>query len=140
MEESRAGEVMCISCGGKTYALEFKYVAEICIDMAISKIPSLPDYFAGVCNNRGEIIPVIAMCDGDEDKVMLIVKNRNYKFAILLNEEPYIVSYEGMSRMENDIDRTEESIWVEKEMWKSDTDIISLLDVERTIERLILYR
>lgn len=143
MEDSRAGEVMCISCEDKTYALEFEYVAEICIGIAISKIPSLPDCFVGVCNNRGEIIPVISMYDGidesDKDNILLIIKNRNYKFAILLNEEPYIVSCEGLGRVKNHIDEIEGGVWIEKEIWKSDTNIISLVDVERTIERLILY-
>lgn len=148
MEYSRTGELLCISGGDKTYALEFAYVAEISTSMNISKIPALPPHFLGVCNNRGQIIPVIgkrgdineAGKHGGQGSIMLIIENKNYRFAILLDREPYIVTCEDLSRVKSEMKEMEGSVWAVKEIWKSDTEIISLVDVERTIEKLILYK
>lgn len=148
MEERNTGELLCVSCGDKTYAFEFAYVAEISTGINISRIPSLPRHFAGVCNNRGEIIPVIRMMEEENrnesadssETILLIIKNKNYKFAILLDREPFIAAYAELGRVKSQIEEPENCVWVEKEIWKSDLGLISLIDVERTIDRLILFK
>lgn len=148
MEERDTEELLCISADDKIYAFEFPYVAEISKGMNISKIPALPEYFAGVCNNRGEIIPIIRtpgemMETGSFDEggpIMLIIKYKNYKFGIILDKEPFIASSDKLSRVKTNLEEPEDCIWVEKEIWKSDKGIISLIDVKRMTERLIVFR
>ena len=148
MEGHNTGELLCVSDSDKTYAFEFAYVAEISIGMNISKIPSLPRHFAGVCNNRGEIIPVVRMGsvveikeqDDGSETILLVLKNKNYKFAILLDEEPFITAYSELGRVRSQMEAPEDCLWVEKSIWKSDLGLISLIDVERTIDKLILFK
>lgn len=50
--------VIFLSEGGK-YALGIDVVTEISTGAALTQVPGLPDYIAGVMNLRGEVLPVV---------------------------------------------------------------------------------
>ena len=59
MVDEALKEVLCIPGKRRNYAVEFPYVEEICKDVMISLMPCLPEHFAGVCNYKGSIVPVV---------------------------------------------------------------------------------
>ena len=61
MEAYTGKELLCIPGKNKSYAVEIPYITELCIQMQLSLIPCLPDCFAGVCNYKGNIVPVVEL-------------------------------------------------------------------------------
>ncbi|WP_368296025.1 chemotaxis protein CheW, partial [Enterocloster citroniae] len=61
MTDEPVREVLCIPGNGRKYAVEFSYVEEICKDVVLSAMPCLPGYYAGVCNHKGTIVPVVRL-------------------------------------------------------------------------------
>ena len=61
MADEALKEVLCIPGKRRNYAVEFPYVEEICKDVMISLMPCLPEHFAGVCNYKGSIVPVVCL-------------------------------------------------------------------------------
>ena len=61
MTDEPVREVLCIPGNGRKYAVEFSYVEEICKDVVLSAMPCLPEYYAGVCNHKGTIVPVVRL-------------------------------------------------------------------------------
>ena len=59
MADEALKEVLCIPGKRRNYAVEFPYVEEICKDVMISLMPCLPEHFAGLCNYKGSIVPVV---------------------------------------------------------------------------------
>lgn len=48
--------------GNERYALELSRVVEVLPVVALTKLHQTPEYFAGLFNYRGEIVPVIDAC------------------------------------------------------------------------------
>lgn len=58
-EDTLSGRYLIYKAGDEHYGIEIKYVTEIINITQITKVPGLPDYFKGIINLRGSIIPVI---------------------------------------------------------------------------------
>lgn len=54
-----AGKFLSFRIGEEDYAVEILKVQEIIGMMEVTRVPRMPDYFRGVINLRGKIIPVI---------------------------------------------------------------------------------
>lgn len=143
-----SGEILCISGSVRNYAVEFKYIKEICSDILVSKVPCLPEYFAGVFHYRGAIIPVIRLdeeVDIPEQKtqkaVVLILEHLKYQLGIIVSREPFMVQEQEMTRVE--MPQQEENavsdIWIGKAFYKLQDTLYSLGDVEKIMEHLIVY-
>lgn len=61
MEAYSSRELLCIPGKNKSYAIETAYVTELCCQIQLSRIPCMPEYYAGVCSYKGNIIPVIKL-------------------------------------------------------------------------------
>jgi purine-binding chemotaxis protein CheW len=55
----REGKYLTFSLAGEEYGIEIRKVKEIIGMMAITVVPQIPQYFKGVINLRGKIIPVM---------------------------------------------------------------------------------
>lgn len=58
-EDTQRGRYLTFSLDNECYGIEIRYVTEIINMQLITRIPELPDYFKGVINLRGKIIPVL---------------------------------------------------------------------------------
>lgn len=89
MEAYSSRELLCIPGKNKSYAIETAYVTELCCQIQLSRIPCMPEYYAGVCSYKGNIIPVIKLHseeDPGEDSLLLAVSCGKYQLGILLRE------------------------------------------------------
>jgi purine-binding chemotaxis protein CheW len=59
VEPSGELAVLHITLGQERYALETRYVVEVHALAALSVLPCLPPFFAGLVNARGRVLPVI---------------------------------------------------------------------------------
>lgn len=60
-DDSQRGKYLTFMLGGESYGIEIKYVSEIVCVQPFSSLPELPDYYKGIMNLRGRIIPVMDM-------------------------------------------------------------------------------
>ncbi len=59
VEDTQHGRYLLFALGEETFGIEIRYVTEIIGMQPIVTLPEVPDYFKGVINLRGKIIPVI---------------------------------------------------------------------------------
>lgn len=137
-------DLLCFSCGQMIYAVELPYVAEICFDAKLYKIPCLPEYFRGVYHYRGKILAVICMDEKSQEdtaktrteKVLLILKYRKYLFCIGLKEEPFLTTVSRENLAVDTLSQLSSDIWEKKDIYSKDGNLISLLDLKKIIEKL----
>lgn len=140
------GEILCIPCGDRIYAVEFSNLVEICCQIRISLIPCLPDRFLGVCNYKGTMLPVVSIGEDKEDaraagkNIVAVVKSNGYQLGILTREEPFIVALDTAERIESPEGAGDGYGWCEKGMYRFEGGIFSVLDIDKTIEEMIVFR
>lgn len=145
MKHDEKKDLLCFSCGQLNYAVELSYVAEICFDARLYRIPCLPEYFRGVYHYKGKILSVICMKERnlDEDteeerteKVLLILKSGKYIFCIGLMEEPFLTSVCEENLAEDKLGGLSSDIWEEKEIYSHQGKLIFLLDLEKITDKI----
>ena len=135
-------DLLCMKGEDKSYAFEFSAVKELCPELQISKVPCLPPYFAGVCNYKGEIVPVLALNKDayiDKRKITIIFGNQEYLIGILCYGEPYILSTESWKEIQSPDLEDEMGMWAEKRLIQSGDEILTVLDMEKIICNLADY-
>lgn len=143
MEANRSKELLCFSNKSGSYGMELCYVSEICTQISVSKFPSLPEYYRGVCNYKGSIIPVVYMGEEkvrDEWSVTVIIQCGKYKLGIQLMREPYIETVTDSGRIDMPEGETDTDILKVKELYKTDDKLIAVIDMEKTMERLLVSK
>ena len=134
-------ELLCIPGVKKNYAMDFSCLIEICQDVRPSKVPCLPQYYSGVWNYKGTIIPLIDLEEPSRDKerIALIAQCSGHQFGILIQNEPYIVRKGEVEAVEIPGESDNTDVWKIKEMFRDEEHLFSLIDMERTVEELILF-
>ena len=54
-----AADAVVVRLGSGRYAIELEHVAEVGKAPAVTRVPGMPDWLAGVANFRGRILPVL---------------------------------------------------------------------------------
>lgn len=144
MECEQREDILCLPGDDKNYALEISSVTEICPDIQVSKMPCLPTHYAGVCNYKGTIIPVVSLMaashqEETENCMMLIVSCGQYQFGIPIWRPPFIINSSAAEKIENPGAFSEEELWSVREIYKKDGELYLRLDLEKTVENLIIH-
>ena len=139
-------EILCIPGRTKNYAVEFTYIKEICSDMRVSKVPCLPEHFAGVFHYQGAIIPVIRLEEEAETKrdetrsVILVLEYQKYQLGILLFRDPYMVQAEDMTWIDMPgHEETGTDTWTGKAFCKYKDHLFSLGDIKKLMDHLMIF-
>ena len=158
MTDEPVREVLCIPRNGRKYAVEFSYVEEICKDVVLSAMPCLPGYYAGVCNHKGTIVPVVRLegcienciegciepgpgfpVDSGETfvdrQLVMVIHWKKYYAGILLHGDPYMAQLKAEDRIQGP-EKQEAALLAEKAYYMCG----NVLDVEKTLENLIVCR
>ena len=145
MADEALKTLLCLPGKHRNYAVEFAYAEEICKDMMISLMPCLPGHFAGVCNYKGSIVPVVCQegsaSGGEEAEVrqmVLVLRHQKYFLGILLYQEPYLTQI-GVDEQIKGPEQQESGLWVEKAYFLWNGSLYSLIDVEKTLEKLVIF-
>lgn len=144
MESGHSDEILCIPGDKRNYGIELFQVVEICSSLQISKVPCLPDCYAGVCNYKGTITPVVRLWEeneadsGDRD-MMVIVREQNFQMGIPIGRPPFIIKTAQSERIENVQTFLESEVWAVKDIYKKDGELYLTIDMEQTMENLIIY-
>lgn len=61
METTDAKQYIIVNLGHDQYGVEIKYIENIIVMQAITRIPKSQNFFKGVINLRGDIVPVMSL-------------------------------------------------------------------------------
>ncbi len=145
MEADYEQELLGFTGRERNYAVELSHVEEICFDIKISKIPCLPRYFKGMFHYRGAILPVAQLEETEEEnvkrrKVLLVLGCNGYRLGVLIPGEPYVVSYDELKRIEHPAEPELSEVWKIQGIFKAGRGLTFLLDVEKTVEAMVIYQ
>lgn len=134
-----SNEILCVRGSGIHYAIEFDYVEELCQELKITPVPALPDYYCGMGNYKGKIIPVLRLDDRKENEITIVIRWDCYLIGVEASAEVFIATQDMVQVIEASQAVDIERLWKEKRLLKVDDRLYSLIDVESTIESLVLY-
>lgn len=146
MENKKTTELLCLQGKEKLYAVDFEYVAEICTEFQISSVPCFPKHFLGVSNYKGTIIPVTCLeeimaeqTEEVENGMLLVLRCGKYILGIQLEKPPYSISTEDIEKISSPVMDEQEALWAESEIIKYENQLISVIDVEASIRKMIIF-
>ena len=135
-------EMLMMKGTKKNYAIGFSFVAEICFGVKLSKIPCLPESFLGVFNYKGTVIPVIELekgcSEGESKSIILILKCGKHRLGMFVGDQPDIIPSGAAQQIQEEVAAEEGAIWMEKEICRYGEHLISVIDLERSVEAMIL--
>lgn len=131
--------VVCL--GGEQFGIDIQYIENIVRMQRITRVPKTQNYFKGVINLRGEIVPVmsIRIKFGLEDdvitnktRIIIIKLDPQSKIGILVDQVKEVVSMEP-----EDIERVQGLSGSKANflygVGKHNDELISLLNIENVI-------
>ncbi|MBQ2801668.1 MAG: purine-binding chemotaxis protein CheW [Lachnospiraceae bacterium] len=146
MEENKVGlegiQYIVVKIGSEQYGIDIKYVDNIVRLQKITRVPKIQNYFKGVINLRGEIVPVMSL------RLKMNQAENEYTNAariIILKLEPQaaigMIVDEVKEVVTLDEDEIEKVVYNAKEenagyiigIGKHEGELISLLDLNAVI-------
>lgn len=135
MSLEQSEELLGIMGREKNYLIELNWIVQICTDVQISPFPCLPPQYIGMYNYKGEIIPVISL-QGQNPRILLVIKCREGLFAIAVSREPSVIGKNAIKKIDGPQSRDVSGIWMEKGLYQWENVIFSLIDIEGTVEKI----
>ncbi len=148
MDELRAiGEYdttqyIVIQVGDEQYGIDIKFVENIVRMQSITRVPNVQEYFKGVINLRGEVVPVMSLrskleLEDDEitsnTRIIIIKLEANAPVGILVDEVKEVVTLENSSVDAVSRSSKKEDISFINGIGKNGGTLISLLDLNMVI-------
>lgn len=139
MEVENNQELLCIKGKNRNYAFDFSCIQEICKGLEMSEIPCLPSLFAGVCNYKGEIVPVVYLeegAGGAGDEMTLIFHYKEYYLGMLYQGKTFILPAENFTVIRQPEGELTGGIWAGRAMLQAGGELYLQADPEKTIQQL----
>lgn len=134
-------QYIVVSIGNEQYGIDIQYIDNIVRMQRITRVPKAQNYFKGVINLRGEIIPVMSMRlkFGLDDDVytgttrIIIIKLEQYPIGIIVDEVKEVVSLEENSIEKITNSGVEDNNGYLSGIGKHNGSLISLLNISSVI-------
>lgn len=135
-------QYIVIKIGDEQYGIDIKYVENIVRLQKITRVPNVQEYFKGVINLRGEVVPVMSLrvkmgLEPDEytntSRIIIVKMEANAAVGVLVDEVKEVVTLS-----ENNIEHVSknsrgDSVSYINGIGKSGENLISLLDLNTVI-------
>lgn len=141
-DEFDTTQYIVIQMGNEKYGINIAYIDNIVRMQRITRVPKAADYYRGVINLRGEVIPVMDLrikmgleeVPETKNTRMIIIKLDNGKIGVIVDEVREVVNLsdsevEGVTYRNNGEKKTTFISGV----GKVGADLISLLDINSLI-------
>ena len=139
MEIESDQELLCIKGKSRNYAFDFSCIQEICQGLEMSQIPCLPRLFAGVCNYKGEIVPVVYLekeAAGAGEEMILIFHYKEYYLGMLYQGETFILPSQRFMAIRQPEGELVSGVWAGRAMLQADGELYFQADPEKTMQQL----
>lgn len=144
MEEIKAIEskavmmqYIVVNIGNEQYGINIKYIDNIVRVQKITRVPKAQNYYKGVINLRGEIIPVMSVrvklglpADEFTDKSrIIIIKVENATIGVIVDQVREVVTLDEENIENMAHDSSDDMNGYISAIGKSKGELISLLDI-----------
>lgn len=137
-----ATQYIVINIGEEQYGIDIKFVENIVRMQNITRVPNVQEYFKGVINLRGEVVPVMSLrlklgLEEDEitnkTRIIIIKLETNAPIGVIVDEVREVVTLEDSSiNLVSRSSRKDEISFING-IGKSNDTLISLLDLNMVI-------
>ena len=151
-EESRRDklEFMGIDMGSFCFGFELDNVKELVRDLRVTKVPCLPEYYEGVCNWKGNIIPIVSLRRAgglaplqDKDNVMqaliLVTKAAGLECGFLIETEPQILNVFSDRQVEGELPDKNSSVLTVGKIFEGEDKIVAVINLEESLGKMVVY-
>lgn len=135
-------QYIVVKIGNEQYGIDIRYVDNIVRMQKITRVPKSQNYFKGVINLRGVIIPVmsIRLKMGLQDdrfenstRIIILKLEQNALIGIVVDEVKEVVTLDSSSIEKTSYDSKDERITYINGIGKHADELISLLDISNVI-------
>lgn len=136
-----AVQYIVVKIGNEQYGIRIRYIDNIVRMQSITRVPKAQEYYNGVINLRGEIIPVMSLriklgLDSDvfTDKTrIIIIKVEGGTIGMIVDEVREVVTLEDESIEKMAYDAVDEKTSFISGIGKVNGGLISLLDIQSVL-------
>lgn len=139
-------EFMAIDMGNFYIGIELDYVKELIRDPRITQVPCLPSYYEGVCNWKGNIIPVVSMRTAGglppeeiSQKLVLLAKAGGLESGFLISGEPAILGIAPDRELTGELPEALGSMLAVKRAFEGEEKVIVVVDVEKSLKKMVVF-
>ncbi|MGN0170150.1 MAG: chemotaxis protein CheW [Lachnospiraceae bacterium] len=136
-------QFIVVKIGSEQYGIDITFIDNIVRMQKITRVPKAQEYFKGIINLRGEVVPVMSLrlrmsLEDDEfthDTRIIIVKMEEHGSLGLIVDQVIEVVELGANDIDsyNPDNKDEKSVFI-KGIGKSNEQLISLLELSALIE------
>jgi purine-binding chemotaxis protein CheW len=140
--EEEKKQYIVVRIGSEQYGIDISYIDNIVVMPKITRVPKTPDYYAGVINLRGEVVPVMSahrkMGLGEDEitgatRIIILKLEAQGLVGILVDEVREVVSLG-----ENEIDRSSQNKKNQSSfingVGKNGDDLISIFEISALVD------
>lgn len=140
--------LMVVSGGNIHVGMELEYVMELIRNVSIHPLPCVPEYYLGICNWKGKLVPVVSLqrvgelpvVEGPGSGVVIIVRSGELECGFLIGNEPGIIDVNPEDRMNGEIPERLGGLLKVCRAYTDGQRIIPVLDIPDILEHLVVYR
>ena len=134
-------QFIVIKIGQEQFGIDIQHIDNIVRMQNITRVPKVPEYFKGVINLRGEIIPVMSLrlkmgLEPDvitkATRIIIIKLEQHEGIGIIVDEVKEVVTLEKDQIEKMSYDKEEKKIFVYA-VGKVDGALVSLLDLNAVL-------
>ena len=149
VEEEKGGGLgyLVFPVGDLACALETDCVAELIWDNPITPIPCVPDYYEGVCNWKGKILPVVSMEAAVDNSagqpagqtIIIVVRSVGYECGFSVTEMPRMMNFSEKDAMGGEIPAAFGEILRIKGAYSGEDGPVYVIDEAELLNNLVVY-
>lgn len=134
-------QFIVIKIGNEQFGIDIKYIDNIVRMQNITRVPKVPEYFKGVINLRGEVIPVMSLrlkmgLEEDENtkatRIIILKVEQHEGIGIIVDEVKEVMTLETEQIEKMSYDKEEKKTFVYA-VGKVDDMLVSLLDLNAVL-------
>ena len=137
VSEVESKQYIVVMVGDEHYGIDIGYIDNIVRMQKITRVPRVQDYFRGVINLRGEVVPIMSLRKkmGLEDdvftnasRIIILKLEGNASLGIIVDEVREVVNLS-----EDEIDKTNKGKFING-IGKHEEELIYLLEINAIVE------
>jgi len=138
---SESIQFIVIKIGNEQFGIDIKYIDNIVRMQSITRVPKVPEYFKGVINLRGEVIPVMSLrlkmgLEADEytkaSRIIIIKVEQHEGIGMIVDEVKEVMTLETEQIEKMSYDKDEKKMFVYG-VGKVEDSLVSLLDLNAVL-------
>ena len=140
--EDKATQYIVVNLGIEHYGIDIRYIDNIVKMPHITRVPNVQNYFKGVINLRGEVIPVMSLRlkfempeieDTNKTRIIIVKIDPQAAIGIIVDEVEQVMDIYDSQIEKVSGEKKEEANGYIKYVGKTDRGLVSLIELASVI-------